>query len=163
MNNKRHLASVPSNEVSYVRFFNLSKKSVSLEWIDFHGHHQIYYSNLKPNEAIDVKTYVGHPFVVYETNYRHQLCFSNNVEKQFMVFFPTSSIMQTRTGSVYVSRRVNIVSPLHKLEELCLCKLHKLIKDEVCVDSLLLPIFLKDQIKLKFYHQKNPDTPIPIK
>ena len=152
------LRSLPSRQVAFVKFCNQSKHEVSIEWIDFKGHHKPYNSRLMPGEEVSVETRVGHPWMAYERHFRHPMIFSSN---RSMIYFPTRSRMISRRASQAV---VNILTPMLSLEKLCLQTLHKSLPNESALEKLDLPNMFKKKLMKLFFRQnpKNINSPIRL-
>ena len=148
------LRSSNSRQISFVKFCNLSQHNVSIDWIDFNGRHQCYVSGSKPGWQIPIKTFVGHPWVAYEEDFRHSKVFSPDRNS---VFFPKPSKMVNGLPTQY---EVNILTPMCSLEKLCLQTLHKHIQEQSMVDELILPNFMKERLKKLFYFQEHPNLPL---
>ncbi|CAK8696714.1 unnamed protein product [Clavelina lepadiformis] len=146
------LRSCPSNNVAYVKFMNVSIHTVSLEWIDFQGHHKKVAKLLRPQEQLSIKTYVGHPWVAYESKYRHAMAFST--DKAF-VYFPVASVLNS---GVPTQSHIKIITPMHTLERLCLQVLHKYAQiDESVIMHLDIPHHLQQKLQKLFFNQRNTD------
>lgn len=150
------LRSCASHQVSFVKFQNHSKYKVSIEWIDFRGDHQPYLKDCKPGNEFSVKTYVGHPWVAYETHFRYPMMFSSN---RSMVFFPVASKM---ISGMPTQSLVKILTPLLSLEKLCLQVIHKHLFNDSELNNLNLPRSLQKQLEY-LIKQKSELNNLPIK
>jgi len=159
MNAQGHLVSIPSSSPSHIQFVNNSKYVVSLEWIDFHGKHQNYCPQLQPLQAVNAKTFVGHPFVAYERKHRHQMSFWNGVSRN-LICFPTSSRRESENGVIYISSRMVITIPMRSLKDTCLQFVHKLVAEQSNIDLLPIPDLIKISLQQKFMEQFDFNIPI---
>ena len=148
------LRSCRSNQIAFVKFYNASKYEISIEWIDFHGHHKAYHAKCKPGELFPVKTYVGHPWLAYESKYRYLMKFSPG---NLSVYFPKGSQMINGMPTQDV---VTVLTPLSNLEKLCLQTVHKNLTDIKDINQLNVPKIIKQKLKELFDSQYNPNTPI---
>ena len=133
-----YIHSVPSHAVVLAEFINKTKDMVSLEWLDWDGKHVVYHC-LEPDEHHCMNTYVGHPWVVYEKDFRHEKVFMvRNLDKfkdlpktirkrkpvLRSVYFPgpRSTPLSLKNQKFY---KVHILTPMKTLEDICLQYLHK--------------------------------------
>ena len=150
------LRSCPSSVKSYVKFCNQSKKNVSIEWIDNHGHHKCFCHELKPEKCFSVVTFVGHPWIAYESHFRHQMVFNQNRK---LIYFPAASPEDSESPVQIVA---NVLTPLHSLTDLCLQVVHMTLLSRSAIGSLQLPMLLEKKLQNLFENQENKDIPIRL-
>uniref|UniRef100_H2XQ20 SOCS box domain-containing protein n=1 Tax=Ciona intestinalis TaxID=7719 RepID=H2XQ20_CIOIN len=150
------LKSCRSNQVSYVKFCNKTGTYISLEWIDFRGHHIKYIERLKPDHEFAVQTFVGHPWMAFDSKYRYRMGFSK--ERTF-VYFPIGSFMDGYTPS---QTSVVVYQLERTLKQLCLQVIHKHLKNITSVNHLPIPQPLKVNIRRLFFNQADHDLPIRL-
>lgn len=61
------LKSSTSMVCSFVRFVNKTSYNVDTVWINYEGH-RARYKTLRPDEFVDVNTYVGHPWIFLDSD-----------------------------------------------------------------------------------------------
>lgn len=119
---REKLRSHNSAHRAFAAFVNKTNKHVALEWLDFQGNHTPYKEEMRPNESMQMNTYVGHPWVFYESELRHPLVVLPDRRRVYMP-------QKWELGPI-VYHEVHIVNPYLSLKQLCLNHLHRrLIKD----------------------------------
>ena len=58
----RDVRSQPNRGLSFVRFRNVTHRTVEVIWINYEGI-RVKYKTLQPDEFFDVNTYVAHPWI----------------------------------------------------------------------------------------------------
>ena len=154
--NQNFLRSCNSRQPSFVKFCNKTMHDVSIEWIDFKGRHQTYAANCRPGEELSVRTFVGHPWMVYENKYRYSLTFTS---ERLTIFFPKPSAV---ISGRFVQTSVDILTPMCSLEKLSLQVLHKHLDNQSSVDEMLVPLIFKKRLKSLFFAQQNSQLPVKM-
>lgn len=62
---KEKLRSLNSDERSYVRFINNSRRKVEIFWIDYNGG-SVLHATLENAQFVDINTFVTHPWIVLD-------------------------------------------------------------------------------------------------
>lgn len=120
---------------SYLHFINDSSRMVDVVWLNFEGY-RVKYKTLKPREFVDVNTFVGHPWLFFDSETGDRLVVQSNE-----LFEPQSSENGPPRRTI-----VRITIPVYSLQERCGQILRTFITINK-VDELDLPQHLKEELK----------------
>ncbi|CAC5367333.1 VHL [Mytilus coruscus] len=138
----KRLKSKSSMVCSFLRFVNKTSYNVDIVWINYEGH-RARYRTLRPNEFVDVNTYVGHPWIFIDSDTGNRM-----VVQMKEVFEPTEGWKPE--DNVQPQRKVyNITIPLYPLKERCLQYLSQIVKQEN-IEELDLPRNILTDLEDKF-------------
>lgn len=147
--NDRDPRSLNSNLKCYVRFINMTNKSVELMWINFTGQY-IRYRILEKSDYIDINTYKTHPWIAKDVLTKDILhidgkfLFQPKTTREFIrERYPERHIPEHHEARV----RAYITLPLYSLRYASLLTLRNYILKEEDVEELCLPKNLSDDLK----------------
>lgn len=139
---RKRLKSSASMVCSFVRFVNKTSYNVDTVWINYEGQ-RAKYKTLRPNEFVDVNTYVGHPWIFVDSDTGNRM-----VVQMKEVFESTDGWKPA--DNVSPQRKVyNITIPMYPLKERCLQYLTKIIKQEN-IEALDLPRNIQSDLEERF-------------
>ena len=157
------LCSHPSDRKVKALFCNNTSRDISIEWLNFTGDHVPGSRRLRPKQGVPITTYVGHPWVFYETDTRHPLVTMPQGQR---VYFPEETEGANQTI-------VSITNPLLSLKQSSLNFLHRhIVTSSGCntqedflrrIQQLPLPPSLIRDLTELSYEQHNENLPIYIK
>ncbi|XP_030759487.1 protein Vhl [Sitophilus oryzae] len=149
-NNDENPRSVHSTQKCYVRFVNMTERTVEIMWINFIGQY-VRYRILEKGNFIDVNTYKTHPWTAKDFLTKDEL----HIDKRFF-YHPktTREFIQLR----YPDRnnypenhearvRAYITLPMYSLRFLSLLTVRNHILKEDDVEQLSLPKNISDDLK----------------
>ncbi|XP_015188609.1 PREDICTED: von Hippel-Lindau tumor suppressor homolog [Polistes dominula] len=144
-NEEPFLRSTVSQQVSYVRFTNYTKRIVDLYWIDFQGI-AIKYGSLTPDQYLEINTYATHPWICVDAETKERY-WVNNKE----VFYPEPWIGKCVNNEQYILRLVNridarILTPMYSLVELSARAITRCLQYREQVNKLNLPRCLENKL-----------------
>ncbi|XP_044265314.1 von Hippel-Lindau disease tumor suppressor-like [Tribolium madens] len=150
-----------SREKAFVRFINLTERTVEVIWINFTGAY-VSYQLLESGGFVDVNTYKGHTWIAIDHKTRDRL----QIEKQF-VYYPKTTKdylknLYNKDGVRWDIIRPDfearikcvITIPVHSLRYTCLLAIRNFLGSPEDADRLELPKQLTDDLK-KVVLQRN--------
>ncbi|XP_051885906.1 von Hippel-Lindau-like protein [Pristis pectinata] len=131
------LRSLHSEEVSFVRFVNLTQRTARPWWIDFNARPQNY-DDIAPGGTLHMCTYRTHPWVFRDANTGDKLLINNDE-----IYFPTSALYD---GNKPIYLPIYITFPVYSLKDCCLQCIRKHVKLEDYI-KLEIPQSLQTDLK----------------
>lgn len=126
---------------AFVRFINKTQRTVQITWLDFHGN-PIPYRTLKPNEYVDVDTYINHAWIFVDVKTKDRMC-----AQRHKIFYaePWYQPLQSNERRPAVNLRVCVAIhlPLYSLRMCGLLKVRDLLNSLELIDLLELPAEIK--------------------
>lgn len=148
----------------FVRFKNLTNRTVKVVWVNYTGQY-IKYREIPPKQYMDVNTFKTHPWMAFDSNTADQM----HIDKAF-IYMP-------KTWQEYFAHRylphqiirdgfmprilVRITLPLYSLRHLALMTIRDNLLNPEDADGLELPQTLIEDIKKAVRHRNNQNS-IPM-
>ncbi|XP_008195390.1 von Hippel-Lindau disease tumor suppressor [Tribolium castaneum] len=149
-----------SREKSFVRFVNLTERTVEVIWINFTGAY-VSYQLLESGRFVDVNTYKGHTWIAIDHKSRDRL----QIDKEFIYFpkttkeylqnmLPNDVNWEAIPPNFEARIRAVITIPVYSLRYTCLLAIRNYLTSPEDADRLELPKELTDDLK-KVVSQRN--------
>ncbi|XP_055045611.2 von Hippel-Lindau-like protein [Misgurnus anguillicaudatus] len=130
------LKSLNSNDPTYITFMNNCREKAEGWWLDFSGI-PVSYGAIKPGQALQMNTYLTHPWVFRASDGAKLLV---NLSE---VYFPTPAEYEEHGNPLY--KPVYITAPVYSLQEYCIRLIQKTVRKED-VYKLEIPEYLRQEI-----------------
>ncbi|RZC32659.1 VHL domain containing protein [Asbolus verrucosus] len=145
-----------SNQRAFIRFLNLTERTVEVVWVNFTGAY-VCYQLLEKGNFIDINTYKTHPWIAVDHGTKDRL----HIDKEF-VYYPKTAkeffqnhCPNRELPSQFEARiRAVITIPLYSLRYTTLLSMRNFLRVPDDVDMLELPKELINDLK-KVITQRN--------
>lgn len=144
----------------YLRFTNLTERSINVVWVNFSGQY-VSYKILHRGQFVDVNTFKTHPWIAIDNNTKDKMHLNKNFvydpqtfREHFTANFPQYRLREGVESRIIVA----ITLPMNSLKYTVLLYLKNYFKDTHPVDKLDLPNFLADALKAHILERNNLNT-----
>lgn len=144
--------SVTSAEQCFVRFYNISNRTVDVIWINYGGEFQKYHQ-LQHEQFFDMNTFVTHPWIAVDSETKDRMLLNGQFKFLARTYPEFVERLREAKRRFLVPRMtmmrviVTITVPLYSLYFRALLQVRNSLKDETDVDSLEIPGQLKEALK----------------
>lgn len=134
--------SLNSLEKCYIRFVNLTNRTIDVIWIDYTGRY-IQYKRLNPRVYLDIDTFKTHPWIAIDSNTKDRLHINGEV-----VYYPHGYQQNSRI-------MIMVTIPLYCLRYRALLKVRSFFKNPEEVERLDMPRVIVDDLKQSIEERNN--------
>lgn len=134
--------SLNSLEKCYIRFVNLTNRTIDVIWIDYSGKY-INYKSLNPRVYFDSNTFKTHPWIAIDSNTKDRLHINGEP-----VYYPHSYQLNSRI-------MIMVTIPLYCLRYRALLKVRSFFKNPEEVEELDMPRVIVDDLKQSIEERNN--------